>query len=143
MRRTTLLLVLVCCTVVASAGERSFSLTGTPTRPGRMEVRLSLRSAELRAIRVYAQPSNTLLAAFFNEAGPEPVSKSEWLQRTFPTRPSPFPAAWFEFSPRANVTMSTAAPHADDNRVAVYVYGRDEQEDLLTFDVDPREFAIP
>lgn len=102
----------------------AFSLTGYPS-PEMMRVQLELGEGVTKAVRVYALPSNKLLAVYTNSAGPEPVERSEWFLRTFPpaTQPIRFPAASYPFKEGRTVTISTERPEPSDTAIAIHVYG--------------------
>lgn len=90
-----------------------------------MRVQLELGEGVTKAVRVYALPSNKLLAVYTNSAGPEPVERSEWFLCTFPplTQPIRFPAASYPFKEGRTVTISTERPEPSDTGIAIHVYG--------------------
>ena len=143
MKRLSLLLLVF--TLSAGAAEKSFTLKAFSTRQA-TRVQLFLHAPDnIKAIRVYAMPSNTLLALFGNESGPEPMSKSAWFARTVPpeTRAARFPAAWFEFRPDSTNMTTSDRPAIGDDSVAVYVYrGGKKKEEKIVVRTNPTEFTI-
>jgi hypothetical protein len=139
MKRLSLLVLLF--TLSAGAAEKTFTLKTFSTRQATRTQLFLHEPGDIKAIRVYAMPSKTLLALFGNE----PMSKSEWFERTFPkeSRPSRFPAAWFEFRPDATIMVTADRPAIGDDSVAVYVYrGGKKKEEKLVERTNPTEFLI-
>lgn len=143
--------------VHVAADQRSprlgVSLTGYPS-PEMMRVELKLGEGVTKAVRVYALPSNKLLAVYTNSAGPEPVERSEWFLRTFPpaTRAIRFPAASYPFEKGRTVTISTERPEPSDTAIAVHVYGLwpspdvpnevVERDGVFTVRTNPANFSV-
>ena len=144
MKRLALFLVLLFA-LSAAAAEKTFTLKGFSTRQA-TRVQLFLHEpGDIKAIRVYAMPSNKLLAIFGDETGDAPMSKSEWFARTVPpeTRAARFPAAWLEFRPDATVLVVADRPAIGDDSVAVYVYrGGKKKEEKFVERTNPTDFLI-
>lgn len=143
MKRISLFVLLF--TLSAGAAEKTFTLKTFSTRQATRTQLFLHKPGDIKAIRVYAMPSNTLLALYGNEAGAEPMSKSEWFQRTFPkeSRAARFPAVWFEFRPDATIMVTADRPPIGDDSVAVYVYrGGKKKEEKHVERANPTEFLI-
>jgi hypothetical protein len=143
MKRLLSLLLLTLLTTAALAEEpKAFVLNG---RAGRDRMRTQVRIIDdtLKAIRVYAEPSGTLLAVVVNDAGKEPMSKSKWFERTFPAdaRPDPFPYAAFEFKPDRAVIVRSSRPKPGDDSVSIYVH-RGKKEEKFVVRTNPTEFEL-
>jgi hypothetical protein len=147
VKRTSLLLALALAFALAfaasaSAENKVFTLVGKGTTSS-MRMQIRLHDDRAKAIRVYAQPSGVLLGVFLNEAGPEPMSKSKWFEKTFPadSRPEPFPLAAFEFRTDAATYVKSALPRPGDDTIEVHVLtGKKEQK--FTFRDNPTDFTI-
>jgi hypothetical protein len=146
MPRLLLVLLLTWTAFAATAEEpKSFTLKALSSRT-LTRLQLVLHADDMKAIRVYAEPSHTLLGVFLNEGAPEPLTKSDWLDRTIPpeTRTSRFPLASFAFRPDRTVTVSADHPKIGDDSVAIYVYraGKKKKEEKYVIRTNPTEFTL-
>ena len=142
IRKCVLLFLLLSLAATAFADNKLFTLSGNANRANmRMQVRI--HDASIKAIRVYAQPSGTLFGVFLNEAGPEPMSKSKWFEKTFPAdaRPEPFPLVAFEFRTDSATNVKSSLPKPGDDTVEVYVL-RGKKEEKFVFRENAGDFEI-
>ena len=141
MKRLFLSFFVLLFTLSAAAAEKTFTLKTFSTRQATRTQLFLHKAGDIKAIRVYAMPSNTLLALF----GDESMSESEWFERTFPkeSRAARFPAAWFEFRDDATIMVTADRPSIGDDSVAVYVYrGGKKKEEKHELRENPTEFLI-
>ena len=142
IKRFPLLLLVLLTAAVTTAEEKSLALLGKASLTY-MRLQLRVQDPSMKAVRVYAQPSNTLLGVFVNEAGPEPMSKSKWLEQTFPPahRPERFPLGAFEFRKDAAMMVRSDLPKPGDDRLEVYIYrGGKKKEEKIEIRDNPTDF---
>ncbi|HYC89312.1 MAG TPA: hypothetical protein VEO54_08885 [Thermoanaerobaculia bacterium] len=141
MKRLALVLFLLLTVTAAFAAEKkSLTLTGTSGKT-RIRLQLVLHAADMKAIRVYSQPSNTLLGVFVNEAQPDPA----WLEKTFPaaSRPERFPLTSLEFAPDRSATVFSDRPKIGDDTVEIYIHrGGKKKEEKIVERSNPADFKI-
>lgn len=143
-KRLSLLLLVLLTAAAATAEEKSFTLLGKSTLTY-MRLQLRVQDPSMKAVRVYAQPSNTLLGVFVNEAGAEPMSKSKWLEQTFPSaqRPERFPLGAFEFRKDAAMMVRSDLPKPGDDHVEIYIYrGGKKKEEKIEVRDTPTDFTF-
>ena len=116
---------------------------------------LTLWRGSLASVRVYSEPSHTLLGVYLNTAANFVETSGDWLAATFPReqRPERFPIMRFAFTAGQKTQMQIFewAP-VSDRAVAVYLNGIwvtgdaaqpfTEQERAVTIQTDPNRFAF-
>ena len=137
IRRALLLTTLVTLALSAAAEPKLFTLFG---KSGRAYSRLQLQvaTADLKAVRVVASPSGTLLGVFVNDAWGDGKA---WVAKTYPQRGEDFPIASFEFKPGRASTLKTALPKIGDDGVDIYVL-RGKKEEKFVVKTNPTEFKL-
>jgi hypothetical protein len=144
LKRFPLVLLVLLTAAAVTAEEKSFTLLGKSTL-NYMRLQLRVQDSSMKAVRVYAQPSNTLLGVFVNEDGPEPMSKSKWLEQTFPSdqRPERFPLGAFAFRKDATMMVRSDLPKPGDDRLEVYIYrGGKKKEEKIEVRDNPTDFTF-
>ncbi|HUR80142.1 MAG TPA: hypothetical protein VM733_05220 [Thermoanaerobaculia bacterium] len=137
IRRAFLLTVLVSLALAASARPKLFTLFGKSGRTY-SRVQLQVATADMKAVRVYAAPSGTLLGVFVNDAW---AGGTAWVAKTFPGRGEAFPLASFEFQPGRASTLKTALPKIGDDGVEIYVL-RGKKEEKFVVKTNPAEYTL-
>lgn len=110
------------------------------TKGSWLVIRAALGQGVTRAVRVYAEPSHTLLATYMNGEVPEPVNTA-WLHSVTSAeeraRPR-FPLMTFPFREGAAGVVNTMAAPASDTSLKVIIFGSFSDENGVV-----REQEIP
>lgn len=88
-------------------------------------IKAILGNGVTRAVRIYSEPSRTLLAAYINADIPEPVNTA-WMETAMADEDRAnrdFPLARFPFHRGAEAVVTTSAAPKSDSYLKVWIYG--------------------
>lgn len=122
----------------------TFTLTGTRSAGGAStNIRLQVESGTVYALRVYSEPSGTLISAFADNHSGDPQSAS-WWREIFPSAVS---IAVGPLVGNSKVLQQGAMPPAGDKKLAIKVYGlwgneTTPRDRVLRVTTDPGDFSF-
>lgn len=105
----------------ADEQEIAFELTGAPSASGRSaNVKLEITNGTVKAFRVFAEPSHTLVAAFVDNSEGDP-KVTAWYARL--ALPQGATIAMLPLQAGVRVNAQGKRPDPNDQKLALHIYG--------------------